>query len=269
MRRLLIRPGGIGDCITCFPVMQYLASEYTEAWVPLSVVPLVQFGQRTRPISSTGLDLVGLEDIEVPAALRAALAQFDEIVSWYGTNRDSFREAALSLNPHWRFLPALPPADYSGNATDFHAKRAGAPLGLKPQINVTPLQPRAAVVIHPFSGGRRKNWPLERFEEVARKLPLTVEWTAGPEEELRDAQRFDNLLELARWIRGARLYIGNDSGITHLAAATGTPTLALFGNSDARVWAPRGERVSLIVRESLEAVGVEEVVSAASKILCN
>ena len=60
MRRLLIRPGGIGDCLTCFPVMALLRAEYTEVWVPSPVVPLVQFADRVRAISSTEIDLLGI-----------------------------------------------------------------------------------------------------------------------------------------------------------------------------------------------------------------
>ncbi len=45
------------------------------------------------------------------------------------------------------------------------------------------------------------------------------------------------------WLARASLYIGNDSGITHLAAAVGTPVLAMFGPTDPAVWAPRGPNV--------------------------
>jgi len=52
-----------------------------------------------------------------------------------------------------------------------------------------------------------------------------------------------NLYELACWLGRARLYVGNDSGITHLAAAAGAPVLALFGPTDPSVWVPRGPNV--------------------------
>ena len=75
---------------------------------------------------------------------------------------------------------------------------------------------------------------------------MTVHWCCGPEDpQLDGAVRIENLYELACWLARARLYIGNDSGITHLAAAVGTPVLALFGPTDARVWAPRGAHVRI------------------------
>jgi len=72
---------------------------------------------------------------------------------------------------------------------------------------------------------------------------MPVEWVAGPEEELAGARRFGDLYELACWLGGARIFVGNDSGIAHLAAAVGTPVLELFRASDAKVWAARGAAV--------------------------
>src|SRR5262249_5406296 len=120
-----------------------------------------------------------------------------------------------------------------------YLSQAGGPLGAVPRLPVT-RRHEGFVAIHPFSGSSRKNWPLERFRELASRLETPVRWIAGPEEELPDATRFDDLGELPQGLAGARLYIGNDSGITHLAAAAGVPVVALFGPTDPRVWSPRG-----------------------------
>jgi ADP-heptose:LPS heptosyltransferase len=118
------------------------------------------------------------------------------------------------------------------------------------------------VIIHPFSGGAAKNWPLEYFQELAKQLPVPVEWIAGPEEDLAGARRFDNLLDLAKYISASAAYLGNDSGITHLAAATDAPTVALFGDSDARVWSPRGRRVRVIEQSNMREIPVSAVLQA-------
>jgi heptosyltransferase III len=94
-----------------------------------------------------------------------------------------------------------------------------------------------------------------------------VRWSAGPQEALEDAVRFENLHQLACWLASARVYIGNDSGITHLAAAVGTPVVAIFGPTDAAVWAPRGERVSVVSAGSLDAISVDAVLQAVAKWL--
>jgi heptosyltransferase-3 len=219
LRTLLIRPGAIGDCIRHFPEMEALRGDYTEVWLPRPLIPLVFFADRVRSLADTGIDLAGLPGMPLPAEL----GSFDRIYSWYGARRDDFRHAVAHLPV--TFFPALP----------------SVPPATVPRI---PLQgPRhGQIVIHPFSGSAKKNWPLENFRALAVELGGTA-WTCGPEETLREATRFADLAALGRWLSGARLYIGNDSGITHLAAAVGTPTLALFGPSDPAVWCPAGAHV--------------------------
>jgi ADP-heptose:LPS heptosyltransferase len=77
---------------------------------------------------------------------------------------------------------------------------------------------------------------------------MRVCWLCGPEEKLekgKTSARFEDLYELACWLRGARIFVGNDSGISHLAAAVGTPVNVLIRSaSSARVWAPRGSAVN-------------------------
>jgi heptosyltransferase III len=267
MRRLLIRPGAIGDCILSLPALAHLQEDYTEVWVPSAVVPLIDFAQSVLPLAATGIDLLGVGDLEPQAYLKSKLQSFDEIVSWYGANRPEFRAALESFGVPCRFYQALPPPDYLGHAGDFFAQQVGAEPGLLPRISVHDVDSHASIVIHPFSGSQRKNWPLPSFQRLASLLPYPVKWTAGPDEELAQATRFTNLLTLARWIRGARLYVGNDSGITHLAAATGVPTLALFGPTAPEMWGPRGENVRMVKHNPITELEVEAVLSAAMRLL--
>ena len=267
MRRLLIRPGGIGDCILSLPALEYLKAEYTEVWAPSSVIPLIQFADAVRPIASTGLDLMGVGDLPTPAHLSTTLRTFDSIVTWYGSNRAAFRQAVLALGVPCQFHHALPSAGFNGHATDYFAQQVGAPRGLNPRIEIVPELRRDSVVIHPFSGGLRKNWALACFRELASRLPCSVEWTAGPGEQLEGATRFTDLADLARWMTAARLYIGNDSGITHLAAALGIRTLALFGPTRPRAWAPRGANVTIMYSDPLERLKVERVLGTANRLL--
>lgn len=236
MRRLLIRPGAIGDCLLTFPAMEALRADYTEVWAPGVVKPLVRFADRVRAIADTGLDLVGITD---SPAMRS-LGQFDEIVSWYGTSRAEFRDAVAHLP--FRFFPALPP-----------------PPG-EPRIAVPDL-PRTKIVVHPFSASPKKNWPLARFEAVAERLG--AEWAVQPD----GTFRIGDLYELACWLRGAKIYIGNDSGITHLAAAVGTPVVALFGPMDPAIWAPRTAWREILRGQPMETISIEDVLAAARRLL--
>lgn len=261
MRRLLIRPGGIGDCILSFPALEFLKTQFTEVWTRADVVPLVRFADRVRGISSTGIDLLGLEGVEPPQGLVEELRGFDSIVSWYGANRKEFRDEVKRLELPFEFFPALPPPDERVHAADFFLRQVGGIGRAVPRIDCGLVEARDFAVIHPFSGGPRKNWPFERFRELAWGIGMPVQWCAGPEEDLEGAVRVGDLYELARWIRSARVYVGNDSGITHLAAAAGASVVAVFGPTDPEVWGPRGDRVRVIAGK-LEEILVERVLGA-------
>jgi ADP-heptose:LPS heptosyltransferase len=248
MRRLVIRPGAIGDLILSLPALESLETGYTEVWVSGPNVPLIRFAHRVRSIAATGLNLLGVT--EPPADLIGELRSFDSIVSWYGANRPEFRQLTKSLGLPITFHAALP-AGLGGevqHATDFYLDQLGLPPGAVPHIRCGVSRERFAV-IHPFSGSPRKNWPLEKFRALARGLERTmpVRWCAGREDpHLEGAVLINDLYQLACWLARASLYIGNDSGITHLAAAVGTPVLALFGPSDPTVWGPRNADVRIV-----------------------
>ncbi len=239
MRRLLIRPGAIGDIILSLPTLEASRADYTEVWAPRPILPLIRFADATRAIIDTGIERVGV----VEGARVQALETFDSIYSWYGPRHPEFRDAVAHLP--FTFFPALPP-----------------PTEGVPRIDV-PAAPREDfIVIHPFASSPSKRWPLDLFREAAALLPCPVRWLAGPEERLDEAVRINDLYELACWLSRARLYIGNDSGISHLAAAVGVPTLAIFLASDPLVWAPRGQHVRV-----LEGPTVSVVVDAARRLL--
>jgi len=238
-RRLLIRPGAIGDVILALPQLESCRADYTEIWAPRPVLPLIKFTERTQAIADTGIDLIGvIEETRVPA-----LERFGSIYSWYGTQRPEFREAVSHLP--FTFFPLFP-----------------IPYLADPHIPVPPAPVQNFAAIHPFSGSARKNWPLERFRAVAERLGCPVQWIAGPEHPLEGAVRHDDLYDLACWLSTARVYIGNDSGITHLAAAVGVPVVAIFLTTDPAIWAPRARRAAVLVDP-----GIDQVIEAARSLL--
>jgi heptosyltransferase III len=258
MATLVIRPGAIGDCLLSFPAIQHLRPD--EVWLPSSVCGLYS-GAPTMSIAATGLDRLGIMD--APETLNL-LRRFDRIESWYGANRMDFRNYAAQARLPIRFHTALPPERGEVHAVDFYLRQVSSPIGAAPQLPFRSA-PRNSVVIHPFSGSPRKNWPLESYLAVADRLTgkVDIEWSAGPQEELSDATRFSSLPELAMWLSGARLYIGNDSGISHLAASLGVPVLALFTATSPAIWAPRG-RVEVL---SGLRLNVDEVIDTALTML--
>lgn len=143
----------------------------------------------------------------------------------------------------------------------------------------------APVVLAPGSGGAAKCWPAQRWLELAARLqpqgfPLAV--LVGPVEQERQDPRGwcwpvpvaflvpRDTIELARAIAEARLFVGNDSGPTHLAAMSSATTVALFGPSDHRVFGPIGPRAHLLRAPGgeLARLDVDEVARLCGDVLC-
>jgi len=147
-------------------------------------------------------------------------------------------------------------------------RRDGEGMGVRISTGIAPglvrrgEGPGPLVIFHPGAGARYKRWPAERYAEIARRYAAEgwdVAVTAGPADEeavdafLRTARDIGprvlqglRLETLAATLAGASLVIGNDSGVTHLAALTGAPTLALFGPYDPAYWRPIGPRVTIL-----------------------
>lgn len=165
--------------------------------------------------------------------------------------------------------------------TEAEALEAGA---------ATSRLPPGFLAVHPGSGSPVKNWPSDRFVEAARRLASGQPWllVLGPAEDglvvpdgvatpcgrlpepspsLGNAvvARGLPLRRLAAVLSRAGLYLGNDGGASHLAAACGTRTLALFGPTDPAQWSPVGPAVRTLRSSTgrLDDLGVDEVVAAA------
>lgn len=148
---------------------------------------------------------------------------------------------------------------------------AGLPLSEIPPLQVFPQAPArkqieeklaalgitpgaAYAVLHPAANFFTKEWPFDRYAALAsfleQEYELTPVFTCGPGEgpkldavakfSSRPLRRLDSLTipELVALIEGARLFVGNDSGPAHIAAALERPTVALFGSSNSTAWRP-------------------------------
>jgi hypothetical protein len=147
-----------------------------------------------------------------------------------------------------------------------------------PRVHLTRMKPLEVAALHPGSGSSKKNWPFEHYFALASRLAelrVGIAWVVGPAENnlrLPSSATVWNSLplsNLAARLAHCRLYVGNDSGVTHLAAAAGCPTVALFGESDPRVWAPRGDRVKVLTSNSrgMHSLSLGEVFAACEEIL--
>ncbi len=148
------------------------------------------------------------------------------------------------------------------------------------------LEPGRLLLLHPGSGSPRKNWPAERFAELARRardeLGVGIAVALGPAEEERAGELRSVLGPVTQaWFDRSKLellagvlaecagFVGNDSGVTHLAAACGAPVAAVFGPTDTEIWGPRGERVGVVRDPSgeLGRVGTGCVFDALRSVL--
>lgn len=158
------------------------------------------------------------------------------------------------LKPHGWDIPYVPPVLRAMPEESRFVQEWMAALG--PSWQAKP------VMVHPGSGGQSKIWPLRKWHALLSWLcagfahPVLA--VLGPADEhlkpfTREVQKLgvtvvENLpLErLAALLAESALYIGNDSGVSHLAAAMGVPTIALFGPTRPEIWAPRGVQVEIV-----------------------
>jgi ADP-heptose:LPS heptosyltransferase len=143
------------------------------------------------------------------------------------------------------------------------------------------------IAIHPWTSDPVKQWPIERFRELALKIvketDMSVVIVGGPEE-LQKNTMFNNLdgriknltgkttlVELASILKKSKLLISGDSGPVHMACAVGTPVIALFRNDISgkgpKRWGPWGESNTVIEKKSLPDISVEEVMKAVINLV--
>lgn len=267
---LIVHTGGIGDFILTFPAIQRLHLQYeiTVAGERERMDLAVHFGLAAYAVDLNSIDFHSIFTSPSPR-LVGFLQQFDASLLWLRDD-DGFLVQTLrgcGVRDAYAF-PGLPPQSWTQHATEyFHGcierlfsvpLRADLPLQALTGINLRRAA-SAPIVIHPGSGDPKKNWPMERLIEIYEHLiaqGFQVQFILGPAEEERlqlpsTLPRLPRmtLVQLAEGFTACALYIGNDSGITHLAAHAGVPVIALFRSTNPLVWAPLGERVVVVAFE--------------------
>jgi heptosyltransferase-2 len=232
------------------------------------------------------------------------IGDFDLVLSYFYDPDGLFRHNLERCKPvEILTLPPRVPEDFGRPAARYFAEIL-SPLGLalggdassklylteEDRAGARMFTPKGArmVAIHPGSGGESKNWPVKKWEELGRRLVAEVpgisllliegEADAGPARFLAEAwkdlplsqARLFALPLLAGLLAEAALYIGHDSGITHLAAASSPtlPVVTLFGATDPVIWAPPRPGVHVIeAMDGLGLLSVDEVLATAKGLL--
>lgn len=282
--------GALGDFILALPALRALrrwfASSRLElagnpAWLPLAKAAAL--ADRTHSIEALPLSEAFQRPLPSQGLLARFLERFDLVLSWFGDREGRWSEGLRFLCPGRSLVvPFHRHLEFPGHISDFFLEtfealgirhlseglpRLALPKLAKETAGAEPCRPCPSenpyVCIHPGSGGKHKNWPQDRFLEVAlgirsRADAPRIKILLGPgEDEYRSFWASSsssgveivsglNVLELAAVLAGAEVYLGNDSGVTHLAAALEVPTVALFGPTDPARWGPRGPNVRIL-----------------------
>ena len=277
-RFLVIRGGAIGDFIVTLPVLQALRAAFPGCHISLWAYPHVARLAVLAGLADelTSLDQADMAHFFVPApdftpSQLSLIPSYHIIFNYLHDPESQVRsnlllagaQQVISGDPFVTRLPAVrhflePLAQLAlFDQPDLPALDLPAPLLLDGRTRLdaalgAPASP-APVALHPGAGAPAKRWPLARYLEIAdalRSRSIPVLWILGEADAdlaaaLADAApsapRLQNLplTDLAPALAHCRAYLGNDSGIAHLAAALAVPTLTLFGPTDPDLWAPR------------------------------
>ncbi|MBV8413741.1 MAG: glycosyltransferase family 9 protein [Verrucomicrobia bacterium] len=290
MKILVLRGGALGDLILVLPLLREIRKNYPKAEIelwgvfPQARLAMPEFVDRVERLDAAELSPLFVAG-QMPGIVRHRLETFDLAVSLLldpagliaqnlaaGERRVIGGSRRLRPRVHavWQFAEVLGELGLT----------LGDPV---PKLSVGPRRKGwSRLGFHLGSGAARKNWPVDRWIELTERLndffddfllvggeadhELVGEFCARSRVRglriLLDA----NLSRLAEGLNECRLFIGHDTGVTHLAAAVGTPTVALFGATDPDVWAPLGDHVRVVrsaddLMESIRVTDVEAEVS--------
>ena len=254
------RPGAIGDTILTLPALETLRRRYAGCRVVYAgnaaMLPLLPVDEGLSADDTRLLPLFGEPAQPWPEAdLHVIFAR--QPLGLPGIRRDPLE--AVARRRHM--------ADWLAEAVSSAESYAdGASREREPRLEVR-VGSGVPLVIHPGAGGEAKRWPAERFVALAQQLGLplaVVRGPADPDFRLAGAEVWEGLTlqELASRLKGSRLFVGNDSGISHLAAAVGVPTVAMYVATNPQIWGVRGSHTRRLAGD----VSVAEAVHAANEV---
>lgn len=309
-RVLVFRGGALGDFLLTLPLLAAIRASWPQATVELAGYPqAAQLALIAGLIHKvTFLEAARFADYfsaaaELPAAERDWLQSFDLIVACLHDSDGVWSRHVQSAVPG-RLL-SISPLVQSGHAADHFCSplaQVGGQVQLGRPVRLDwPAAGReegrrgldrlglagAVVALHPGSGSPLKNWPLTNILALAESLRMHKPCLGQPLFIAGEAEQpfigriqaagfpvlqLRPLKEVAGVLSACAGYVGNDSGITHLAAALGLPVVALFGPTDPGVWGPRGANVRILrsserTTSGLAALAVTEVLACLQTVM--
>jgi heptosyltransferase-3 len=295
LRFLVFRGGALGDILLTLPVLRTLRDKDTSAFVelvaPFPAALLAQYGgaHSVCDLSSAAFVSLFADDASLDGAVRERLREVDYVISYLSDPKRTLRTKIENCGS--RFISG----PFRLNEQRLPASvQLAEPLGELGLVVVDPA-PRlflkrpflsgTRAFFHVGSGSSAKNWPAHSWSALAAKLEDQFDellLVSGEADEVSTAEFLRSyrgsklkvrsnlpILDLADELATANLFIGHDTGVTHLAAALAVPTIALFGPTDPMIWCPLGENVTMVASKDglMASIAVEQVWSAAGKAL--
>lgn len=267
--------GGLGDFISRWPLWQSLRRSF-----PRAEISYLGYRRHGMLLLAAGLCDRLLDFDDRRWATAAALPTgTDLVISVLGARGRPWLERAIGT--HACRVVEIEPFPSQGSAIAVHrhifsqVQSAGlvdpGPLGVPipgdararadGYWRASGMAGTRVIAIHPGSGSGSKNWPPERFEALAMSLiaegmsVLVLRGEAEGDSPFADNPslhevREPDLQHLAALLALCDGYVGNDCGVSHLAALIGVRSLVIFGPTDPAVWAPAGEHVKVVTRRT-------------------
>jgi heptosyltransferase-3 len=299
-RVLVIRGGAIGDFVLTLPAIKLLRDDFPQAHIEIlgykHIIVLAErrfYADAIHSIEDGPLATFFARDAVLPAELIEYFGSFDLIVS-YLFDPDGIFQNNLKRCGSKMFI-AGPPKLSGHEHAAIQLARPLEQIGLhlkNPAARIYPTEAdrefaqdvlgnssKPVSALHPGSGSETKNWPIEKWKRLGEHLlstDRTVLVVAGEadEERLRLLEtawkdkpvRFVKNLALPRLaaLFETSVFIGHDSGVSHIAAAVGARSILLFGPTDPAIWAPANENVTVLrsPEGDLRLLAVDTVIEA-------
>ncbi len=291
-RILVIRGAAIGDFILTLPAIRLLRENFPQARIELlgykHILEIAEnrfYAEAIRSIEYAPFAGFFAKDTELSTELCGYFRSFDLVVN-YLFDPDRIFEQNLVRAGVDNFLACSPKI----GGLDHAAKQLARPLeqlGLSLGDHAAHLYPSLGdretaeeflrvisapiIALHPGSGSKPKNWPIAHWRQLAESLTDVSLLIVGGEADDAEVEALSSvsvhrahnlsLPLLAAILQKCALFLGHDSGISHLAAAVGTRCVLLFGPTNPEIWAPANENVVILRAPSgvLRDIEIEEV----------
>jgi len=294
---LAIHPGALGDVLLAIPALRALRVQRPGVTLALAAQPrlarlLATLGEVDRALDFESLGLGALFTAGLGPA-RPLLVRAARVVCWFGSRDARFvanlrgivagavvASPAADDLPVWQHLRRTVGAALDGETAPLRVPPVAGEAGRQALLDAGWDGVRPVVVMHPGAGSAAKQWPVDGFAMVARTVSREGPFALVVHEGPADAEAASSLLAalgpqatrlreppleaLAGVLASAVLYLGNDSGVSHLAAAVGAPSVVLFTQELLR-WRPWSTKVGLPVVSTggIVPTDLERVMAAA------